>query len=439
MKINQDAEVRTSRGGNPVSRRWLLGVSGGAFLAVGCTKESQGDQVDSAKKPEGKDALQNRAAVAGPNGVLGANFNEDPAHVDKAVLKALGATWVRGFVLMDTIKDGTDPLQQPAIRKLLEMHGQGFGTILALKFQFSKEHQTVPSPATEEMKAELAAVDKVLQAVLDKVDILTIGNEPFLETHQEERVTKLNPFYREVAKHVIAYREKRFRNGCRTHLYMGALNRLDDPRMISEATRGWIEFVNKTPQLEGLDIHPHVTSAEAAQKYLNYVLPKLHDNKKFLVTEFSLVGYYEKQMTQTIPTDFVNAYEKEMDITRGMKVWQLLKLAKEQPFTQKQWNDFLRMSPWFESHKHFMRDQVKKYRKTGRLAVATYGVMQAKAMVTNINAGKKPWMLNSLYVNLTVQHDKGDKLPHNYTVFDDFTSLQREQDRLPVRPTKAHM
>ena len=110
---------------------------------------------------------------------------------------------------------------------------------------------------------------------------------------------------------------------------------------------------------------------------------------------------------------------------------------REQLFTQQQWNDFLRMSPWFESRKHFMRNEVRKYRETGQLAVATYGVVQGKAMVTGIDKDKKPWMLNSLYVPLTVQHDEGGGLPHNYTVFDDFTSLQREQDRLPVRPTKA--
>ncbi|CDR13266.1 hypothetical protein [Streptomyces iranensis] len=438
MEINQDTRGRPDRGGNLVSRRWLLGASAGAFLAVGCKEESQGSGPDSEKKTGAEDAPQNRAAVVGPSGVLGANFNEDPTGVDKAALNALGATWVRGFVLMDTIKDGTDPLRQQAIRKLLELREQGFGTILALKFQFSKKGQTVPSPTGEEMKAELAAVDEVLRAVLDKVDILTVGNEPFLETHEEERLTKLNPFYQEVAKHVIAYRKKQFPDGCRTHLYMGALNHLDDPQMISDATRDWIEFVNDTPQLDGLDIHPHVTSAQAAQKYLDYVLPRLDDDKKFLVTEFSLVNHYEKQMTQAIPADFVDAYEEDLDITRETKVWQLLKLAKEQPFTQKQWNDFLRMSSWFESHKHFMRDEVRKYRETDQLAVATYGVMQGKAMVTGIDEDKKPWMLNTLYVPFTVQHEGGE-LPHNYTVFDDFTSLQREQDRLPVHPTKARV
>ncbi|AGP59463.1 hypothetical protein [Streptomyces rapamycinicus] len=439
MEINPNTGARPARGRTPVSRRWLLGASAGAFLAVGCKNESQGSQADSAKKTEAEDAPQNRAAVVGPSGVLGANFNEDPTRVDRDALNALDATWVRGFVPMDTIKDGTDPSRQRAIQNLLELREQGFGTILALKFQFSKEDQTVPSPTGEEMKAELAAVDEVLRTVLDKVDILTVGNEPFLETHAEERLTKLNPFYQEVAKHVIAYRKKRFPDGCRTHLYMGALNHLDDPEMISDATRDWIEFVNDTPQLEGLDIHPHVTSAQAAQKYLDYVLRWLDDDKKFLVTEFSLVNHYEKQMTRNIPADFVDAYEKDLDITRETKVWQLLKLAAEQRFTQQQWNDFLRMSPWFESGKHFMRDEVRKYRETGRLAVATYGVVQQKAMVTGIDKDKKPWMLNSLYVPLTVQHDEGGELPHNYTVFDDFTSLQREQDRLPVHPTKARV
>ncbi len=434
MEINQDTGARPAGEGKPVTRRWLLGASAGAFLAVGCTKESQGSQADLAKKTKAEDAPLNRVAAAGPSGVLGANFNEDPTRVDKAALNALGATWVRGFVPMGTIKDGTDPLEQRAIRKLLELHEEGFGTVLALKFQFSKKDQTVPSPTGEEMKAELAAVDKVLETVLDKVDILTVGNEPFLETHQEERLTKLNPFYQEVAKHVIAYREKQFPDGCRTHLYMGALNDLDDPEMISDATREWIEFVNETPQLEGLDIHPHVTSAEAAQKYLDYLLHWLDDDKKFLVTEFSLVHHYANQMTRNIPADFVDCYENELDITRETKVWQLLKLAADQRFTQQQWNDFLRMSPWFESRKHFMRDQVRKYRETNQLAVATYGVMQAKAMVTGIDKDKKPWMLNSLYVPLTVQYDEGGELPHNYTVFDDFTSLQREQDRLPVHP-----
>jgi hypothetical protein len=432
MEDNQDAESGTLRGGKLLSRRWLLGASGGALLAAGCTEGSERGPADSRQKLVGKGAPGD--PVAGPSGVLGANFNEDPANVDAAALNALSASWVRGFVLMEDIKEGQDPPRQVAIKKLLDLHGQGFGTILALKFQFSERQ--IPSPDGEAMRTELAAVDKVLDAVLDKVDIVTVGNEPFLETKRKDRATRLNPFYRKVADHVIAYRKKRFASGCRTHLYMGALNRLDDPEMTSKATEDWIEFVNKTPELEGLDIHPHVSSAEGVDEYLNYVLPKLRKDKRFLVTEFSLVGYYGLQMNKPIPDEIADAHD---ELDRGARLWQLLKLAADKRFTQKEWNTFLRKSPWFENHKHFMRNQVTKFRNTRRLAVATYGVMQQEAMVDKINKDKKPWMLNSLYVNRTVEHGANGELPHNYTVFDDFRALQREQDSRPVRPTKARM
>ncbi|MDQ0402774.1 hypothetical protein ABVB69_26645 [Streptomyces sp. NPDC000349] len=417
----------------PLSRRRLFGLSAGAFLAAGCTGDADRDDRgnDTTGRPESTESGRPRAAA--PDGALGANFNEDPTYVDKAALDGLGTSWVRGFTVLDRVKEGMAPERLRAVRALLDLHSQGFGTILALKFQFRKEGLTVPAPGTREMRAELAAVEKVLETVLDKVEILTLGNEPFLETRPQERRTKLNPFYQAVAKHVIDYRDARFPGGCRTRLHMGALNHLDDPAMLSDATEEWIAFVNRTVQLDGLDMHPHVTSAGAAQKYLDYVLPRLDRAKKFLVTEFSLVNHYQRQMPKPLPAPFLTAHGKELGLGRDTRVWQFLKAAAARPLTEEQWRDFLRMSPWFEDHKHFMRDQVTAYRETGRLAVATYGVVQGKASVRDITEKTKPWMLNSLYVPRTVRHERGAPLPRSYTVSDDFAALQREQDRLPKR------
>lgn len=415
----------------PLSRRRVIGLSAGALLAAGCTggakREGRGNDISG--KPESTEPVKTHAIV--PDGALGANFNEDPTYVDKAVLDDLGTSWVRGFTMLDHVKQGTAPERLRAVESLLSMHGQGFGTILALKFQFRRKDRTLPVPGSREMRAELAAVDRVLDAVLDKVDILTLGNEPFLETRPQERRTKLNPFYQTVAKHVIGYRDEHYPEGCRTRLHMGALNHLDDPAMLSDATGEWIDFVNRTPQLDGLDMHPHVTSAGAAQKYLDYVLPRLDGSKTFLVTEFSLVNHYQRQMPKPLAAPFVTAYGKELGLGRDTRVWQFLEAVAQRPLTSEQWRDFLRMSPWFEDHKHFMRDQVTAYRETGRLAAATYGVVQGRASLRNITENTKPWMLNSLYVPRTVRHQRGTPLPRTYTVFDDFTALQRAQDRLP--------
>ncbi|WP_329470019.1 hypothetical protein OIE75_07195 [Streptomyces sp. NBC_01723] len=417
----------------PLSRRRLFGLSAGAFLAAGCTGDADRDDRGNDTTGRPKSTESGRPRAAAPDGALGANFNEDPTYVDKAALDGLGTSWVRGFTVLDRVKEGMAPERLRAVRALLDLHSQGFGTILALKFQFRKEGRTVPAPGTREMRAELAAVDKVLETVLDKVEILTLGNEPFLETRPQERRTKLNPFYQAVAKHVIDYRDARFPGGCRTRLHMGALNHLDDPAMLSDATEEWIAFVNRTVQLDGLDMHPHVTSAGAAQKYLDYVLPRLDRAKKFLVTEFSLVNHYQRQMPKPLPAPFLTAHGKDLGLGRDTRVWQFLKAAAARPLTEEQWRDFLRMSPWFEDHKHFMRDQVTAYRETGRLAVATYGVVQGKASVRDITEKTKPWMLNSLYVPRTVRHERGAPLPRSYTVSDDFAALQREQDRLPKR------
>ncbi|MGW6715318.1 hypothetical protein ACWF9X_20245 [Streptomyces globisporus] len=144
----------------PLSRRRLFVLSAGALLAAGCTGGADRDDRgnDASGKPESTEPVKPRAAV--PDGALGANFNEDPTYVDKEALDGLGTSWVRGFTVLDRVKQGTAPERLRAVESLLDLHGQGFGTILALKFQFRKEGRTVPAPASREMRAELAAVGR---------------------------------------------------------------------------------------------------------------------------------------------------------------------------------------------------------------------------------------------------------------------------------------
>ncbi|MEV0221041.1 hypothetical protein [Streptomyces sp. NPDC050704] len=256
---------------------------------------------------------------------------------------------------------------------------------------------------------------------MGKVDILTIGNESFLESRREDHNSTLNAFYEKVAAHVIAHRKKHFGPHGRTRLYMGALNHLDNPKEIIPATERWMTFVRETPDIKGVDIHPHVVSLEAADKYLDYVLPRLHEDQKFLVTEFSLVLYWEKHMRDKVSAQFAERY----DVDPVKQVWQVIAEAIRNPFTQKKWDDFLSMSPWFESRKGYLTNQVRKFRETGKLAVATYSVSQIESMVEGFDPDKKPWLLNPLYANRTVQQDENGMPGRNYAWFEEFRALQR--------------
>ncbi|MFJ9407985.1 hypothetical protein [Streptomyces sp. NPDC101393] len=416
-----------SREGPRISRRLLLGASGAALLASGCGGPVGEGQDDRAVPPSGSGSGGAAGGPAAPSGALGANFNEDPSDMRFAQLRDLSAGWLRGFLPMPETDEGP-PAHQTAVSTLISASKQGYGTILSLKFPYSG--RALPKAGSTLMAAELRRVDKVARAVMGTVDILVIGNEPFLETRRAERDgPAINTFYEHVARHLVAYRKKHVGARCRTRLYMGALNHLDNPERRTGATRRWMEFVHETPEIEGVDIHPHVVSIDAAQKYLDYVVPHLRGDQKFLVTEFSLVLKWRQHLRDAIPAPFAERYHMDPNT----QVWDVLKAAVQNPFPQEKWNAFLAMSPWFHSSKHYLRDQVQKFRDTKKLAVATYGVVQADAMVKNIGPEKQPWLLNSLYANRTVEEQANGTTGRNQEWCKDFRALQRRRDRRPIR------
>ncbi|MFI6274203.1 hypothetical protein [Streptomyces sp. NPDC050988] len=405
--------------GTSPSRRRLLGLAGGgALLLAGCRSDGAG-----AGGPGGSGAggpgghAGHRTRPAAPEGVLGANFNEEPRGMTASVLDDLRTRWVRGFVAMPEL-DSVEASRQPAIRTLLSFAGSGHGTVLSLKFP----HRTtpLPQPGSGAMDKELARVDRALDAVLDKVDILVIGNEPFLETRAEDRATLLNPFYEAVAAHVISERRKRCGSECRTRLYMGALNRLEDPAWRTPAVDAWLAHVRATPELDGVDIHPHVAAVEQARAYTDHVLPRIRSEQRFLATEFSLVHWWKRHWSDPVPAVYADRY----GVAAGTPVWQEVRDSAADAVSQQRWRDLLMNSPWFASRKDYLTNQVRQFRATGRLAVAAYGTLQQPAMVRDIGPTKMPWLLNSLYANLVVQPSANGAMAHNPAFYDSFRALQ---------------
>ena len=356
--------------------------------------------------------------VPGAYGALGANFNELVADLEIRELQIGRARWVRGFFPVPDADNG-ELADNPTVRTIVNIGDRGYRTIFTLKFPYN--HIAMPTPNSPEMATALAQVDKVLAAVLDRVDILEIGNEPFIESRPEDRGDALNVFYETVARHIIAYRSTHCGSRCRTRLYMGALNRLDLPNRRTAAAERWMTFVRETLEIDGVDIHPHVPSPEAVQPFLDYILPRLRPDQTFLVTEFSLVWYWHAHMSDQVSPQFADRY----GFDRTSLVWQVIQAAILNPFTQEQWDYFLSTSPWYESQKYFLRDQVQNFRATGRLAVATYGYRQGLPMVTNIGPDKPPWLLNTVFAQYTVQPWQNGTTGRGYAWIDEFQALQR--------------
>ncbi|WP_199257235.1 hypothetical protein [Pantoea sp. BAV 3049] len=351
-------------------------------------------------------------------GALGANFNEHFEDVDYPHLKRANAEWIRLFLPMPRISprggaNGT-------LSTILEAGAKGYKTILTLKWLFP--NRDFPQPGSADFQQQLARLDQVLPQVMGKVDILVIGNEPYIESRPQDRNADLNTFYEGMAAKVIAYRKAHCSRECKTHLYMGALNRLDLPKNRTPSTARWMAFVKATPDIEGVDIHPHVPSLEASRPFLDYILPRMRPDQTFLVTEFSLVTWWRQNMHKPISA----AYAAKYNLPRNRLNWQVIRAATLHPFPRQRWDNFLALSPWFESRQHYLRNQMKIFRDTGRLAVATYGFEQNVQMTRNFGPDKIPWLLNSVYLSYTVQPDTGGGTAVNPAWFNDFRALQNK-------------
>ena len=196
-----------------------------------------------------------------------------------------------------------------------------------------------------------------------------------------------------IAAHVVAHR-----GASGTRFYLGALNHLENPKARTPATGRWLAFAKKNERIQGVDIHPHLAVPGTDRRYLDYVLPRLRPGQTFLATEFSLVRFWQKHLGDPIAPRFASAYH----LDPSLKVWQLIKQAIDEPFPQRKWTDFWTMTPWLHAHAGYLHDQVTRFRRTGRLAVATYGVTQGPSMAKNFGPDSTPWLLNSLYCPYTV-------------------------------------
>ncbi len=360
-------------------------------------------------------------SLSGPalaQGALGANYNEHYEDVDYRELERAGAKWVRIFLPMRQL-DRQPAAEHGAVKTILEAKAKGYKTILTFKYHYNR----VPFPKAggDEYQRQIARTDAVLPLVMGKVDILMIGNEPFIESRKQDWNPNFNAFYEGLAKRVIDYRKQHCANDCPTRLYMGAMNKMWTAEWRTPTTDRWMAFVKETPELSGVSIHPHLNQIEQSKAFLDYILPRMRPDQTFIVTEFSLIWWWQENMEKPVNPVFADKY----GAPRNAQNWQIVKAALETPFPKAQWDDFLKMSPWFEQRKHYLRNQMKMFRDTGRLAVATYGFKQGSSMKAEWGPKKTPWLINSVFAPATIRRNADGTSEPNYAWIDDFRALQK--------------
>jgi hypothetical protein len=359
-------------------------------------------------------------------GALGANFNENLNWLNQTELQRINTTWIRGFIDMHQI-DSQNAHENANIKSLFSAIAAGYKTILSFKWNYST--MDFPRLGTVEHTTELETLTRLLDLVMGHVDILVIGNEPFIEAKQDQTDSRLNDFYESLAEAVISSRAHP--SGPKdTRLYMGALNRLDLPLKRTPATERMLRFIASTPGLDGVDLHLHIPHLAGHKSMLDYALARLRPTQTFLATEFSMVWHFRQHMADTISREFCTKYGFPVET----KVHEVLSAGIESPMPLEQWEDFLRGEKWYVAMKGFIIDATRMYRATGRLEVATYGLSPMRYRRKGFVVGDTPWLLNGVFAPPTVRVSPDGARCENWPWAEEFRCVQVDEGS-HIRPS----
>ena len=353
-----------------------------------------------------------------PAGALGANFNEHLTWINHDELRRVKSQWVRGFIDMHQV-DSANLANDPNLQSLFAARDAGFNTILSFKWNY--KDNDFPHHGSQGHLAELECFTTVLAHVMGQVDILVIGNEPYIEA-KPGCGQHLNNFYETMAETAISIKNATPRFAPKhTKLYMGSLNRLDLPVKRTPSIERMLAYIASQPDLAGVDLHLHMPKLDAHREMLSYALSRLRPDQTFLATEFSIVWHFKRHMGDAANADFCAKH----GFPPGTKVHQVLSRGIQEPYEYAVWEEFLRGERWYASRTGFLGRAMELYRSTGRLEVATYGFCPMRFRKRAVEVGDTPWMLNGVYAPNMVKVPEGGERCLNFPWGREFEKAQR--------------
>src|SRR6056297_903019 len=183
---------------------------------------------------------------------VGVNFNGDLDYSDPEALNRIHTTWVRGFLNFFPYYNDPGTLEEdPDLGNFLYLKDQGFKTILNIKYNFS--NKAIPALGSDKMANYKAFMQEVSDKIWGHVDVVVVGNEPFIESRQVDRNGPLVDFYQEMCRVVNNYRLDKQE----IPIYFGAFNRLYDVNARSSGVNSMLAFVKGTSWIAGIDLHIH--------------------------------------------------------------------------------------------------------------------------------------------------------------------------------------
>ena len=377
-------------------------------------------------------------------GFTGLNFNAATQSLDERMLSDTGAKYVRAFIDVIKVREAVwasivAGYKQPGIdpaswQTMKDTTANGTAKmILNLKFDFRTNGTHPPLPGSTRETLMFNAIDhQFLDPIAGSLAIIVTGNEPFAETLNEDWLPKaayggipIVVFYARMTEHINNYLIlHKLRS--KVKLFVGAFTRLQMPLMQQQqAAVQLLDFADKAPYVDGIDIHLHVNAIEDIDTALNFAQSRT--NKPFIVTEYTYVYGMQAGLAEGLPLGeaFGQKWHLpptmiELDFLR-CNVFHVGPQCKKLPMMlPAEWYDFIATRSWIEDHFLLKADAIfRRYRVMG----ATFGTVQSAPGPEGLQPTGTPWYLGFVYSPSSIGYQLDGMPQPNFQYLDDFHQL----------------
>ncbi len=358
---------------------------------------------------------------------IGANFNHDPEIIDMVYLRKTPVEWIRTTpYIFEYIRGEKDPATEPGLQKLIDAKKAGYKVAFGFRWDFRKYKLPIPAPGSAEEKKYFATATAILDRVGAYVDIFKLGNEPNLETMEQdlqlsaEGVVPLVRFMERLLNEVVEpYYQKHKVVTC-PDVYVGSLPALfEKEQQQKPGVVGLIRLAQENSRIKGLAIHLHISDSLEMDKAFLFVRSIMPD-KPIIVPEYSLFRLYNHHVSDELGSSEAGiAFARKYDHPPGMKLYEWYSKANTEKVSAEEWAELFASRVWFPPH--FMQTYYRYFRKYG-VVLATYGYLSQSAPA-KVTPSTGIWFVNPIFPMKSLQRQADGSYTPNPLWFNDFVDI----------------
>lgn len=358
---------------------------------------------------------------------IGANFNHDPEIIDFDYLKKTPVEWIRTTpYIFEYINGEKDPATSPGLQKLIEASQAGYKIAFGYRWDFRKFKLPIPAPGSTEEKKYFAVASAILERVGPYIQIFKLGNEPNLETMEQDLqrnaagVVPLVQFTQRLLAEVVEPFYKNHPNLKRPDVYVGSLPRLFlKEEQQKPGVRGLIELAQRNKAITGLAVHLHISDSlemEEAFRFTRSIMPK----KPIIIPEYSLFRLYNQHVSDELgDSEKGKAFATAYGYANTTKSYEWFSKANSERVSAKEWSDFFASRTWFPQH--FMLTYYRYFQRYG-VVLATYGYLSQSAPA-KMGPNSPTWFINPIFPMKSLQPRPDGSYTPNPLWYTDFVDI----------------